>query len=77
MLKILDFIILKNNRSFGEEAKFEFQDLLNDFMDFFRFIKEHTYDVLVNSWGADITNLFGIALIAFLIMFIALKIINR
>ena len=70
---MLGILILKNHRSFGEELKYEIQDLFKTFVDFFTSI----YESLCNSFGTDIVNLFGIAIGALIIMLVAMAIINR
>ena len=72
-----NLLLIKANRSFGDQIKYEIKDLFNSFSDFFSLIKEHTYDALGASIGYDITNLFFLGISALLVMLIAMKIINR
>ena len=69
--------LLQVKRTIGEEIKYQIEDLFRTFTDFFIMIKENTYDVLCENFGADIINLFFIAGGALLIMIVALAIINR
>lgn len=73
----MNFLILKGDRTFWQEVQYEVEDLFQTFIDFFVMIKESTYDVLVESFGAQVVNMSLIALGALLIMLICLRIINR
>lgn len=73
----MNFLILEGHRTFWQEVQFEIEDLFQTFIDFFVMIKENTYDLLVNSFGAQVVNMSLIALGALLIMLICLRVINR
>ena len=73
----MQFFKTLNHRNFGEELIYEIKELFRDFANFFVMIKENTYDVLCANFGADIVNLFAIAIGFLLIMIIAMAIINR
>ena len=56
----------------GKEAK----DLINDFLSFFRLIKENTYDALVEKFGYVGVNLVLSALVVIIFMVIVTRIIR-
>ncbi len=74
-MHLLTYLLVK--QTFWEQLKQEFKDVLDMFGDFFLMIKEVTYDVLAESFGGNIVNLFLVAIGVIAIMLVLLAIINR
>ena len=61
---------------FLEKIGKETKDLINDFLSFFRLIKENTYDVLVEKFGYAGVTLVLSALVVIIFMVIVTRIIR-
>lgn len=72
-MKLLN--ILKVERTFWEELQYELEDVFSMFIDFFKMIKENTYDVLLEKFGEDINVVFLLGG-TIIVMIVVMTIIN-
>lgn len=72
-MKLLN--ILKVERTFLEELQYELEDVFSMFIDFFKMIKENTYDVLLEKFGEDINVAFLLGG-TIVVMIVVMAIIN-
>ncbi len=73
-LLMIDFLA---KHTLKEKVIAEFEDLFETFAEFFDMIKSLTYDKLAGMFGGGATGIVFGMIFAILIMFIAMKIINR
>jgi len=64
-------------KSFLDQVKEEFNEVLQDFIEIFEMLKDLTYGNLEKLLGPDIALMLVIGVGAILVMIICLKIINR
>lgn len=71
----LTYFLVK--KTFLEQVKEEFNEVMKDFLEIFEMLKDLTYGNLEKLLGPDIALMLVIGVGAILVMIICLKIINR
>lgn len=71
------FTYLLAKRSFLDQLKHEFEEIIDAFLEIFEMIKDITYGNLVNLVGPDIALMAMIGIGAIVVMIVCLSIINR
>lgn len=68
---------LLDKKSTKEKIIEEFEDVFEMFADFFRMIKELTYDKIAAQFGTGATGIIFVMIMAIVLIFILMKIINH
>ena len=77
MNMLLYTFYLLDKKSTKEKVIEEFEDVFEMFADFFRMIKELTYDKVAAQFGTGATGIIFVMIMAVVLMFILMKIINH
>ena len=74
---ILYTFYLLDKKTTKEKVIEEFEDVFEMFADFFRMIKELTYDKIADAFGTGATGIIFVMIMAIVLIFILMKIINH
>ena len=77
MNMLLYTFYLLDKKSTKEKVIEEFEDVFEMFADFFRMIKELTYDKVAAQFGTGATGIIFVMIMAVVLIFILMKIINH
>lgn len=72
---ILNYLL--KDETFGEKMVRECKEMVEEFGNFFKIIKENTYDILCDKFGSTAINIVLATLGVLILMFIINKVINR